>query len=381
MVDIENSDQCVFIYPFECKNCRCINGKSIFKSEVELKSCQPCQFKSIGWLRAEERRKCSPEICPLFFPQSCGLKLLTAKYLANYMNESLTGGLWISLIGDSQLRGIFIHAASFLSIRSSLITVTINSSNHYDDFFVCCSAAPFHANAAPDISRCILRTNKPARGWILPRALADDFAARTAARQIPICVSFQFAAHATGLHPLFDEHEAAYQRTGIRPAAISINPGLHSLLLAYDLDRLVDDLRVVQRRCAELFANASAASAPPPQPAGPTCLLHTTAYTSLPRRAAVARGHVRTYSNIRGYNAATAALWVAGGPGMPIVDSGALSLVPAVSNSVDGDGIHFRAEGNPFYQLGWQMVLHSALTGGAPICERRPGGRRGGAGA
>jgi hypothetical protein len=31
--------------------------------------------------------------------------------------------------------------------------------------------------------------------------------------------------------------------------------------------------------------------------------------------------------------------------------------------------VHYNGDGNPFYALSWQLVLHTALAGGAQVCE------------
>jgi hypothetical protein len=175
-------------------------------------------------------------------------------------------------------------------------------------------------------------------------------------------VSFQFTPHAHQLPSRLDQHDKEYRRSGVRPAAISINPGVHSLAAAFNLDRLVNDLGVAQRRCAALFSNASA----PPSP--PACIFHTTAYTRYGRGESARLNTSRHYSSIRAYNAAAAAAWAMGG--MPLIDAGALSLLPPVINAIDKDRIHFQSDGNPFNLVTWQMMLHTVLSNQSLICER-----------
>ena len=67
VVDITNSN-CSFLYSASCNFCSCVNRTSRFKDEANKHICEPCQFKSLGWLRMEERKKCAPETCPILFP-------------------------------------------------------------------------------------------------------------------------------------------------------------------------------------------------------------------------------------------------------------------------------------------------------------------------
>ncbi len=264
-----------------------------------------------------------------------------------------------------------MQAISFLSVQSKPVSIQINPSNHHDDFYLCCSSNRLPGQSS-FLDRCAAHRS-PAAKWSLPQAVANDVLERRAKGGAPVCVSFQFVAHARDLPSLLDKQDAEFRRSGVRPAAISINPGVHSLEPGFDLDILVNDLRVAQRRCAALFRNASA---PPPPPA---CIFHTTAYTSYRRSESIKHKHSRHYSNIRGYNAAAAAAWAMGG--MPLIDAGALSLLPPVINTIDRDGIHYQSDGNPFNLITWQMMLHTVVTNQSLICERPPGaGEAGGPG-
>ncbi len=60
----------------------------------------------------------------------------------------------------------------------------------------------------------------------LPRIVAADL---LAGRKIPFCVTWQWNKAASDLSALLDQFDSAHAETGVRPASISINPGLHSL--------------------------------------------------------------------------------------------------------------------------------------------------------
>ena len=72
-VDVENSKDCIFYFPSDCEKCICVARTSPFRSQNVLKSCQPCQFKSVGWLQKTEMQKFAPEKAPIFFPTSCDI--------------------------------------------------------------------------------------------------------------------------------------------------------------------------------------------------------------------------------------------------------------------------------------------------------------------
>jgi hypothetical protein len=366
LVDIDNSRQCIFQYPASCDTCRCVNRTTIFTSEEAFRMCRPCQFKSLGWLRASERKKCAPEICPTLFPLTCGISLLSAKYISNVINTTHTNGLWISLVGDSLLRGIFLKAVSFLSIRSKPIHIAFNRSTYHQDHYICCTVS-HHPGRGNEPDRCAVHMHAPSKSSSLPRTVAADLFSRRRAslvgRDIPVCVSWQWNTAAADLPALLNQFESTHADSGIRPASISVNPGLHSLGLAFDLDNLVHDLDPILERCATLFGGSGGRSSAVGRP----CILHTTAHTTLTREEAVVRQHRRHHTSIRGYNAAASAAWAGGR--MPIIDAGALSLVPAVSNNADADGVHYNADGNPFYDISWQLILNTALADGAQVCE------------
>ena len=66
---------------------------------------------------------------------------------------------------------------------------------------------------------------------------------------------------------------------------------------------------------------------------------------------------------------------------MPLIDAGALSLHPAIANSIDNDKLHFGIVGrlpsvakdssptNPFSSLVWQLMLHTNINNGSHPCE------------
>ena len=126
----------------------------------------------------------------------------------------------------------------------------------------------------------------------------------------------------------------------------------------------------VRDRCATLLAAPPGGDAGPPMLAaepGRACILYTATVTAFTREQALEKKHSRHHSSILGYNAAASAMWAASG--LPLVDSGALSLLPAMSNSIDRDLIHFNSEYHPFYAIVWQVALHISLRRGAQVCE------------
>ena len=375
-VDIENSKECVFFYPLHCEKCKCVARSSPRKSQNALKSCQPCQFKSVGWLRRNERDKCAPEICPLFFPISCGMSLISADDLGSLTSRAFPKGLWIHLLGDSLLRGIFVHAVSYLTIRSKHIEIfwnlTTNAFNQKDAHlkrYVCCSAR--HTAGIGEIDRCELHKLEGynVTPLVLVNRVAAEIVTRRSRGETPICVSFAaFNVYLKAHRDHFDELGAAFAATGALPAAIVTNPGIWELLAGFDLHELVEKLRLFQAGCTALVLRAKAGGA------NLTCAFMTTADTAYPDADAARHKHRRLHHNIQGYNAAVRAAWLDGG--MPLVDAGALSLHPAVINSIDADKLHYGRVGyakdsspaNPFSSLCWQAILHTVRHGAHP-CE------------
>ena len=187
-----------------------------------------------------------------------------------------------------------------------------------------------------------------------------------------LCVSWEWNTVTEGVAAHLDRYERTYRRTGVRPLSISVNPGIHQLVPGYKLDALITATEALRARCRSLFAAASSPAADSSAPSADSdgwggCILHTTAFTAYNQTDADAYGHRRLYSDIRGYNAAAAAAWH--GEGSPVIDGGALSLAPAISNAIHRDKLHFEPL-SPYHHLTWQMVLNTALGGGAPVCER-----------
>jgi hypothetical protein len=349
IVDIVNSKECTFHFPAACETCRCISKISAFKVEENKKSCLPCTFHSVGWLKAEERARCAPETCPLFFPRSCGLSMRLAKALAIHVGNSFPAGIWISLLGDSILRGIYLHTVSYLTVRQKLINPNITGINHYYSRYICCTSR--HAvGLGREFFDCTEREFAPAADPMILTAAAD-FASRRAAAPdagTPFCISFKFVAHTSALPSTFAQHTAARVRHGVLPNAIAINSGLHSLLPGFDVDSLVRNIQSAQADCKALLGPPAA------------CILLTCAYTAFTRAEAAARNHSRHHTSIRALNAATAAVWAEGGT--PLVDAGALSLHPLIANGIDRDRIHFRADGSPMHQLCWQVTRTAGFS-------------------
>jgi hypothetical protein len=297
------------------------------------------------------------------------MKVVTANHVADNLNSTFGPGLWVAILGNSLLRGVALEAITFLTDKSGRISLPMTGQNHHQDFYVCCNAHRSPSNRST-LRRCAAR-RQPAASWTLPQVVADDILARRASGKAPVCISFQIVQLATQLPALLDKHAAEHQRSGIRATSISINPGIHGLEARFELDQIIQDVRNAQRSCARLFPTpppAAAAAAPAAMRPPAACLLHTTAYTRYGRREGVKLQHRRTYSNIRGYNAAVAAAWAQGG--MPVIDAGALSLLPPVINGIDGDKIHYQEHGTPFNMISWQMILNSALANASHLCER-----------
>ena len=182
----------------------------------------------------EERKKCAPETCPILFPSSCGVDLISAQHIADLAQTTLTGGIWVSLIGDSIMRGVFLKAVLFLTIRSSPIYAHFNLTTYHHDHYVCCDTRqlPGGDNA---IDNCAMHLHK-GENRTLPDIVAAEFlsrrrrAAAGGGGAVPVCVSWQWNKAAAPLPALLDQFEAAYAATGVRPANIAFNPGLHDLV-------------------------------------------------------------------------------------------------------------------------------------------------------
>lgn len=170
--------------------------------------------------------------------------MISAKYIADLLQTSLKGGIWISFVGDSLMRGVFLKSVSFLSVRSKHIIIDFNYSTYHNDHFVCCDSLHVEGKGN-ELDRCeVLMHKADETGVPLPDAVATEFLARRgrAAGVVPVCVSWQWNRGAAGLLPLFAEFESTHARTGVRPATVSFNPGLHGLVQGFDLERLVHEV-------------------------------------------------------------------------------------------------------------------------------------------
>ncbi len=287
-------------------------------------------------------------------------------------------------MGDSLLRGVFLHAVSFLSTRSSNIEIVFNDSIPGDPHrsrYMCCSAQYLDSGSG-DIGQCELHTLEQSLSPPLAHSVTADIIARRARGGIPICVSFTTSVYIDSFRETFSEFNAAFAATGIRPTSTVVNPGIWLLLPKFDLDRFAEQLKVLQAACAALFSKSGApGGGSPPNPdsdgASPhTCILMTTADTAYTDEDAANHKHRRLHHNIQAYNTAMTATWLDGG--MPVVDAGALSLHPAVVNSIDKDKLHYGVIGhrtesspaNPFASLCWQTILHTTAANGSHPCER-----------
>ena len=386
-VDVENSKDCIFYFPSDCEKCICVARTSPFRSQNVLKSCQPCQFKSVGWLQKTEMQKFAPEKAPIFFPTSCDMHLITAKGLGELATSAFPSGIWIHFLGDSLLRGVFLHAVSFLSIRSKHIEIfwnlTLNSLGQQDGHisrFMCCSKQNSEVGTGKgEIDNCELHKIEGRFATPLADRVAAEIISRRARSEIPICVSFAFNVYLNSHGVQFNEIKAAFTATGIRPTSIIINPGIWELRANFDLHELVEKLKRFQGACAALFdhpggdVNATA----PHEAENLTCIMMTTMDTAYAGRDITVYNHRRLHHNIQGYNAAITAAWLDGG--MPLLDAGALSLHPAVINSIDRDKLHYGRIGkasdsspaNPMSPLCWQMIIHTISSGAHP-CEVEP---------
>ena len=382
-VDVEQSTGCVFYFPSTCQKCMCISQASSFKSQNELKSCEPCQFKSIAWFPKVEREKCGAEICPILFPTSCGMNLITSKGLAALSGTSFPNGLWIHFMGDSILRGIFSHAVSFLTIMSDHIQL-FWSKNGTMSLYMCCRARHSQSRMGTgSLDQCELHypevgeTNATTRPNPMVQRAAAEILKRRARGDIPVCVSFSFNPFANTYREAFAQLDAAFASTGVRPTSIVINPGIWELRTHFELHEIVENLRNYQTACAALFNAGVSGRAASYMETNHTCMLLTTAETAYKNEDAAKYNHVRLHHNIQGYNAAIKAAWLDGG--MPLLDAGALSLHPAVANSIDGDKLHYgpgKEPGNPvkpFNPLCWQMILHTITHNGSHPCEAQSG--------
>ena len=386
-VDVDNSKGCIFYFPSDCEKCICVARTSPYVSQNVLKSCQPCQFKSVGWLQKTEMQKFAPEKAPIFFPTSCDMHLITAKGLGAMATSAFPSGIWIHFLGDSLLRGVFVHAVSFLSIRSNHIEIfwnlTKNSFGQQDGHisrFMCCSTKNSEVGTVKgEIGDCELHKLEGRYGTSLASRVAAEIITRRARSEIPICVSFAMSVYLNSYGEQFKEMEAAFTSTGIRPTSIVINPGIWELRRNFDLHELVEKLKRFQVACAALFdhpgggVNASA----PHEADNLPCIMMTTMDTAYTGEDIRSNLHRRLHHNILGYNAAVMATWLDGY--MPLLDAGALSLHPAVINSIDRDKLHYGRIGkatdsspaNPMNPLCWQMILHTISSGAHP-CEVEP---------
>ena len=173
VVDIENSN-CVFLHPSSCSDCRCVSRTSMLKDQASKMACEPCQFRRLGWLRFDERKKCAPEVCPLFFPRSCGIGIVSAKHVAELAQGADSGGIWIALIGDSIIRGVFLKAVHFLSARSRPIVAHINHTVYHQNHYVCCNT--LRAGNSSEIDGCAAIPSPQTPGpEISPAFLVKDF--------------------------------------------------------------------------------------------------------------------------------------------------------------------------------------------------------------
>ena len=386
-VDVENSKECIFYFPSDCEKCICVARTSPYRSQNVLKSCQPCQFKSVGWLQKTEMQKFAPEKAPIFFPTSCDMHLITAKGLSELATSAFPSGIWIHFLGDSLLRGVFVHAVSFLSIRSKHIEIfwnlTINELGQQDGHitrFMCCSTESSEVGTGKgEIGNCELHKLEGRFAVPLADHVTAEIISRRARSEIPICVSFAFSVYSNSYVSHFDDIKAAFKSTGIRPTSIVINPGIWELIPNFDLHELVEKLKRFQVACAALFDHQGGGveSAAPQKADNLTCIMMTTMDTAYSDRDASAYKHRRLHHNIQGYNAAVTAAWLDGG--MPLLDAGALSLHPAVINSIEIDMLHYGRIGkatdsspaNPMNPLCWQMILHTIINGAHP-CEIKP---------
>ena len=379
-VDVEQSTGCVFYFPSTCQKCMCISQASSFKSQNELKSCEPCQFKSIAWFPKVEREKCGAEICPILFPTSCGMNLITSKGLAALSGTNFPNGLWILFMGDSLLRGIFSHAVSFLTNMSGDIQL-LWSTNGTTSRYMCCRVRhPVNSIGNSSLDQCEMyypevgATNAKTLPIPMVQRAAAEILKRRARGDIPICVSFTFSPFTDSFREAFAQLDAVFASTGVRPTSIVINPGIWELRTHFELHEIVENLRTYQAACAALFnAGVGGYAAASYRGKNHTCMLLTTADTAYTNEDAAKYNHLRLHHNIQGYNAAIKTAWLDGG--MPLLDAGALSLHPAVANSIDGDKLHYgpgEEPGNPvkpFNPLCWQMILHTITHNGSHPCE------------
>ena len=379
VVNVEKN-RCHFVYPKSCSiMCKCVNRTSRFKSEQSREACTPCAFRKVGWLTLEERNKCAPEFCPSFFPQSCGMTIISAKHIADLLQTDLKGGIWISLVGDSVLRQVFLNAASFLAIRSQLgspyrnvIRVETRNTGHY----ICCDSH-YIEGKGNEVDNCEFHVhNLTARNISLPDTVAEDILARKRIA-VPICVSWQWNTRGSleTVGPLFAEFESTYARTGIRPATLSMNPGLLTLHQGLEFEKTISQFEEVRDKCTSFLAvppgGGPRTLVSPPMLAadsGRTCILITTSLTAYSRDGPVKLVHGMHYTNILAYNTALSAVWLASSTGLPLIDAGTLTRLPYVHNSIISDGVHYSQE-NAFNEIVLQMILQTSLRRGAQICE------------
>jgi hypothetical protein len=316
------------------------------------------------------------------------MTIISAKDLVDLAGAAFPGGLWIHLMGDSLLRGVFVHAVSFLTIRSKHIKDIFDLSlpnDYYIPRYICCSAR-YSENGNGDIDQCSLQRKGADDSISLSNLVAGDILARRSRGQLPICVSFTFDSYLTAFRPTFDAFAATFAATGLRPTSMVLNPGIWLLLPGYQLDVLIEDLKLLQAACTALFnqeavpGNDGGPGAPSFKASQLSCMLMTTAQTAYTALDTATFKHSRTHPNILGYNAAISATWLDGG--MPLLDAGALSLHPAIINSIDKDKLHYgynarpgdpdSSPANPFPALCWQMILHTHASNGTHPCELAP---------
>ena len=386
-VDVENSKDCIFYFPSDCEKCICVARTSPYVSQNVLKSCRPCQFKSVGWLQKTEMQKFAPEKAPIFFPTSCDMHLITAKGLGAMATSAFPSGIWIHFLGDSLLRGVFLHAVSFLSIRSKHIEIfwnlTRNELGELDGQIsrsMCCSIQSMEVGTGKgEIGNCELQKIERRHGTPLADRVAAEIISRRARSEIPICVSYTFNPYLNSHRLEFSDIKAAFKSTGIRPTSIIINPGNWELRPNFNLHELVEKLKRYQGECAALFDHpgGDVDESAPHAADNLTCILMTTMDTAYTGQDMKAYKHRRFHHYIQGYNAAITAAWLDGG--MPLLDAWALSLHPAVINSIDRDKLHYGRIGkasdsspaNPMSPLCWQMIIHTISSGAHP-CEVEP---------
>ena len=283
------------------------------------------------------------------------------------MEEKMKGkGMWISMIGDSLLRETFAQAVMSMSHSVRWPLLDFNLTTYHVDHYFCCHSLYSRKmrNMTGRFHDCALKRK---HGNVsLPVTIVEELQRRLMANsdQTPICISWQWNRLASTLNALLDDYQVTFKDTRVKPVSISFNPGLHLLWPRYDLDSEILGIENVKDKCKHMFASNDSRAE---DHGGRHCILHTTTFARMNRTEADFYGHKRTYSNIKGYNAAITSAWFS--HALPIIDSGSLSLTPAIMNSVHGDKTHFQPKSS-FYLLNWQMILNSIMSDGTPICEQ-----------